>query len=87
MKRIQGFSAVEVVIVVVVLVILGALGYVAYNNFVANNDTSTKETTSSSEQEPVKIESKDDLDQALNTVDSTSVDDEDAAAAQDQADL
>lgn len=87
MKKIQGFSAVEVVIVVVVLAIVGALGYVAYNNFVANDDTATTETTTSSEQEPAKIESKDDLDQALNTVDSTSVDDEDAAAAQDQADI
>lgn len=87
MKRIQGFSAVEAVIVVVVLAIVGALGYVAWNNFVATDDTQTSETSTPTEQEPTKIESKSDLDDALNTVDSTSVEDEDATAAQDQADL
>ncbi len=87
MKRIQGFSVVEILIAVAVVAIVGALAYVAWNNFAGNDEPAVSETATSDTQEPAKIESESDLDDALNTIDSTSVDDDDATEAQNEARL
>lgn len=86
MKRIQGFSAVEITILVVVLAIAGGVGYVAWNKFMAKDSkTESSQTASSDTQKPTEISNKDDLDKALETVDSTSVDDDDVSTAESQA--
>lgn len=93
MKKQNGFTIVEGVIIVVVIAIAGVVGYVAWNKFAAKDDntasvsTKTTSTKTSEEQEATPIKSSADLDKATSTLNSTSLDDSDATAAENQADF
>ena len=91
MKKSNGFGAMEIIMALAVVVIVGAVGYVAWSKFVAKNDTSTSlsdqsgSTKTSDQQDATPITSAKDLDSAVKTLDSTSLDDSDTAAAESQA--
>jgi Tfp pilus assembly protein PilE len=74
MKKQDGFTLIEAIFIVIIVGIIGALGYLAYMNIIyANKAPDTSSTTA----QPVKVESKKDLDTASTELDKVSVDDSD----------
>ncbi len=82
MRRIQGFSLVEVVIVVAVVGLVGVLGYVAWDKFGTEPATKT-----SDQQTAEKIETEEDLNEAEELLDATEVVDSEAGQAEAAAKL
>ncbi len=85
----KGFSPVEIVMVVAVVAIIGVVGFVAWNKFAPKSDSKTATessiTKTSEEVKAVPIKSSEDLDKAVDTLESTSLDDTDVTSAQKQA--
>lgn len=67
----RGFSLVEGVLVVVVVGLIGGVGYMAYTNFL------TPKADKTADAQPVKVESKKDLETVDKTLDTVSLDDVD----------
>lgn len=65
MKTSKGFSIIEAVLILVVVVAIAAVGYLAYTNFLADDNTSQDEGSATVVM-PEKIESIDDIDE-VNT--------------------
>lgn len=67
----RGFSLVEGVLIIVVVGLIGGVGYMAYSNFLAPKADKTADA------QPVKVESKKDLETVDKTLDTVSLDDVD----------
>lgn len=87
MRNKNGFTIVEVVIFIAVLAIIGALGYTAYNNLVANHDSTATDASASPAPTatPVVVKSSSDLEKISSELDAMSLEDSDSNSQLDTA--
>lgn len=82
MKNNSGFAAVEGVLIIIAITIIGSVGYLGYHNFVAPKPASVTTSPSvpeNSSSATVKVENSKDLDAAISTLDTVSLEDSDSA--------
>ncbi len=75
MKRVSGFSAVEVLIVITLVVLVGLVGYNVYSmNVARNNSTTEQQAIADQTPEAPEINNESDLDTAAQTLDAVDID-------------
>lgn len=77
MKKINGFSIVEILIVISVIILIGAVGWLAYTNMSAPKSADETSEQTSADAPHVTVENEPDLDKADTALDDMNLEDSD----------